>query len=151
MQAFCDLGWFVMLLSSLSTSVSLSLMQSWYILIYKGLQSHHWSPIYLPLIYRLIHINPFPYIHIIRRWKVLHVSWSGRTKIQKNGYSTKGNLKINCNPNQNSNEIHKNWGKIISNFIWNHKSRQAQTILNDKTVREINKSPCLSSGYITKL
>ena len=51
----------------------------------------------------------------------------------KNGYLAKSNLKILCNPHQNSNSILQRIKRAICKFIWNNKKpRIEKTLLKDK-------------------
>jgi hypothetical protein len=51
-----------------------------------------------------------------------------------NGYITKSNLHVQCNPHQNSNDIHYRYLKLNPKFIWKHKRLQiAKAILNKKS------------------
>jgi hypothetical protein len=51
----------------------------------------------------------------------------------KNGYLTKSNLQIQCNPQQNPTQFFYELERAICKFIWNNKKpRIAKTLLKDK-------------------
>jgi hypothetical protein len=68
-----------------------------------------------------------------RRWKDHPCSWIGRI-INKNGYTTKSNLHVQCNSHQNPNDIHHRDGKIYPKIHWkNKRPRIAKAILSKKS------------------
>ena len=68
----------------------------------------------------------------INRWR--DIPFLGRkNQYCENGYSTKGNLQIQCNPYQITNGIFTELGQKLSQFLWKHRRpRIAKAVLTKK-------------------